>query len=172
MDDSYASLLEYVYFWGELEFVFVHYVSSYVNTDMPSLPFLISQSTLLFVPIGRWLNCLCPPSLHKQQLLPTTVDICLISLTFVGIWSPHCCQFPFSCMTFRKSILIWAFSFRIKPISFIKEQFHWMFFLGGNKQTNRQTFIENTIFLFNSATLWSPRLQSDDYIVVLATDHF
>lgn len=40
MDDSYASLLEYVYFWGELGFVFVHYVSSIVNTDMPSLPFL------------------------------------------------------------------------------------------------------------------------------------
>lgn len=54
MDDSYASLLEYVYFWGELGFVFVHYVSSIVNTDMPSLSHAaISQSTLLFTPTGR-----------------------------------------------------------------------------------------------------------------------
>lgn len=76
MDDSYASLLEYVYFWGELGFVFVHYVSSIVNTDMPSLPFLtlpyLSQHYSLLLMVDDLIACahlLCISNNYSLPLL-------------------------------------------------------------------------------------------------------
>lgn len=66
----------YIFFGGELGFVFVHYVSSIVNTDMPSLPFLtlpyLSQHYSLLLLVDDLIACahlLCISNNYSLPLL-------------------------------------------------------------------------------------------------------